>query len=203
VLYFAALKPNDLGPMNVAIYARVSTKEQNVNMQLLELRDYVSKRGWARAEEFADRMSGAKSNRPALSALLTKAKARKVDVIVVWKLDRFGRSVQHLVNTIVDLNALGVTFVSLRDSLDFSTPSGKLQFHVLAAVAEFERELIRERVRAGLAAARKQGKLLGRPRADIDVLRLRKLQTKKLSERAMASELGVSRTAVVHALARL
>lgn len=189
--------------MNVAIYARVSTKEQNVDMQLTELRDYVSKRGWASTEEFVDRISGAKAKRPALDALLTKAKARKVDVIVVWKLDRFGRSVQHLVNTIVDLNALGVTFVSLRDSLDFSTPSGKLQFHVLAAVAEFERELIRERVRAGLVAARRQGKLLGRPRADIDLLRLRKLKTKKLSERAMASELGVSRTAVVHALARL
>ena len=98
-------------------------------------------------------MSGAKDSRPALQRLLADARARKFDAIVVWKIDRFGRSLRHLVNTLADLEALGVAFISLRDSLDFTTPSGKLQFHVLAAVAEFERSLISERVRAGMKTA--------------------------------------------------
>jgi DNA invertase Pin-like site-specific DNA recombinase len=150
--------------MNVALYVRISTTEQNASMQHDELYTYCKRRALKVVGEYQDTMSGAKDSRPSLQRLLTDARARKFDAIVVWKIDRFGRSLRHLVNTLADLEALGVAFISLRDSLDFTTPSGKLQFHVLAAVAEFERCLISERVRAGMKTAIRRGKRCGRPR---------------------------------------
>src|SRR5512145_2511183 len=151
--------------MRAAIYARVSTFDQEPENQLQELRRYVDARGWI-AVEYVDRgVSGAKDRRPALDQLLADAKRRRFDVLVCWRLDRLGRSLKHLISLLDDLQALGVAFVSLAEGIDATTPAGKLQMHILGAIAEFERERIRERVRAGLARARTQGKRLGRPPA--------------------------------------
>jgi len=158
--------------MRAAIYARVSTFEQEPENQLQELRRYAEARGWTWVE-FVDRgVSGAKDKRPALDALLVDAKRRRFDVLVCWRLDRLGRNLRHLVTMLEDLQHVGVAFVSLGEGIDCTTPAGKLQLHILAALAEFERERIRERVLAGLQRARAQGKRLGRPRsrpAEIDV----------------------------------
>src|SRR6476661_562501 len=154
--------------MKAALYVRVSTFDQEPENQLAELRRYVEARGWA-AAEFVDRgVSGAKDRRPALDALLKDAKRRRFDVVVCWRLDRLGRNLRHLVTVIEDLNALGIAFVSLGEGIDCTTPAGKLQLHILAALAEFERARIQERVRAGLARAKAQGVKLGRPRRRID-----------------------------------
>jgi putative DNA-invertase from lambdoid prophage Rac len=158
--------------MRAAIYARVSTFDQEPENQLQELRRYVEARGWT-GTEFVDRgVSGAKDKRAALDALLRDAKRRRFDVLVCWRLDRLGRNLRHLVTTLEDLQHVGVSFVSLGEGIDCTTPAGKLQLHILAALAEFERERIRERVMAGLQRARAQGRRLGRPRnraASIDV----------------------------------
>jgi DNA invertase Pin-like site-specific DNA recombinase len=187
----------------VALYARVSTKDkgQNPDVQLADLRDYAKLRGWQVAGEFVDvGISGSKDSRPQLDAMMRLAKARKIDIIAVWKLDRFGRSLKHLVNALADLQAVGVAFVSYSDNVDLSTPSGRLMFNVIGAMAEFERELIRERVRAGLAHARaegtKSGKAIGRPRArrerDRDAKRIRQMRDEGQSYREIAEELGRS-----------
>ena len=134
--------------MKVAIYARVSTKNgnQNPELQLTELRDYARARGWQVIGEFVDvGVSGAKESRPQLDALMKLAKARKIDGIIVWKLDRFGRSLKHLVTALDELEALGVAFISLRDSIDLSTPQGKLMLAVIGAMAEFERGSVSRR----------------------------------------------------------
>jgi DNA invertase Pin-like site-specific DNA recombinase len=150
--------------MRAAIYARVSTFDQEPENQLQELRRYIEARGWT-GIEFVDRgVSGSKDKRPALDALLKDAKRRRFDVLVCWRLDRLGRNLRHLVTMLEDLQHVGVAFVSLNEGIDCLTPAGKLQLHILAALAEFERERIRERVMAGLQRARAQGKRLGRPR---------------------------------------
>src|SRR5207248_5251240 len=150
--------------MRAAIYARVSTLDQEPENQLQELRRYVEARGWT-AVEFVDRgVSGAKDRRPALDQLLTNAKRRRFDVVVCWRLDRLGRNLKHLITLLEDLQVLGISFVSLAEGIDATTPAGKLQMHILAAIAEFERARIAERVKAGLQRARAQGKQLGRPR---------------------------------------
>jgi DNA invertase Pin-like site-specific DNA recombinase len=150
--------------MRCAIYARVSTIEQTVDNQLLELRGYAERRQWA-AKEYVDAgVSGAKDRRPALDAMLADAKRRKCDVVLVWRLDRLGRNLKHLITALDELQALGVAFVSLAEGIDATTPAGRLQMHILGAIAEFERARIRERVVAGLQRARTQGKRLGRPR---------------------------------------
>ena len=152
------------GAMRAAIYARVSTLDQEPENQLQELRRYIQARGWT-AIEFVDRgVSGAKDRRPALDELLKDARRRKFDVLVCWRLDRLGRNLRHLVTLLDELRALGIGFVTLGEGIDTSTPAGKLQLHILSAIAEFERERIRERVLAGLQRARMQGKRLGRPR---------------------------------------
>jgi DNA invertase Pin-like site-specific DNA recombinase len=150
--------------MRAAIYARVSTTDQHVENQLAELRSYAERRGWTEVEYVDRGVSGAKDRRPALDELLKAAKRRKFDVLVVWRLDRLGRNLRHLILLLDELHALGVAFVSLAEGIDATTPAGRLQLHVLGAIAEFERARIQERVRAGLARARAQGKRLGRPR---------------------------------------
>ncbi len=145
-------------------------------MQLVELREYAARRGWHVIGEYVDRASGIKESRPALNRLMTDARRRKFDMIAVWKIDRFGRSLKHLVNALAELEAVGVAFVSLRDNLDLSTPAGRLMFQIIAAMAEFERALIQERVRAGLRNARQRGKRLGRPRVVVDVAQIRSLR---------------------------
>jgi hypothetical protein len=123
----------------VALYARVSTlAAQNPEMQLLELREYATRRAWQVVGEYVDHASGAKESRPALNRLMADARQRKFDVIAVWKVDRFGRSLKHLINALAELDAVGLAFVSLRDNLDFGTPSGRLMFQIIAAMAEFE-----------------------------------------------------------------
>src|ERR1700677_300357 len=156
--------------MRVAIYARVSTHNgQDPEMQTRELRDYCARRGWTIEDEYVDvGVSGAKESRPELNRLMADAKRRKLDLILVWKLDRFGRSLRHLVNALAELESIGVAFVSLTDNLDLSTPSGRLMFQVIAAMGEFERELIRERVRSGMRNAREKGAKIGRQKLKLD-----------------------------------
>jgi DNA invertase Pin-like site-specific DNA recombinase len=155
-----------------ALYARVSTTDQQTENQTAELRHYAAARGWTVAEYVDQGVSGAKDRRPALDRLIADAKRRRFDVLVVWRLDRLGRNLRHLVGLIEDLHALGIAFVSLGEGIDATTPAGKLQLHVLAALAEFERGRIAERVRAGLARVRAQGKRLGRPQVIIPIDRL-------------------------------
>ena len=147
-----------------AVYARVSTLDQEPENQLQELRRYVQARGW-RATEYIDKgVSGAKDSRPALDRLVVDARRRKFDTLIVWRLDRLGRNLKHLITLLEELHAMGVAFVSLREGIDTTTPAGKLQMHILGAIAEFERARIAERVKAGLARAKANGRRLGRPR---------------------------------------
>jgi len=185
--------------LRIALYARVSTRDkgQDPELQLSELREFATARAWQIAGEFVDvGVSGSKDSRPQLDAMMRLAKARKIDAIAVWKLDRFGRSLRHLVDALAELEALGVSFVSLRDNLDMTTPAGRLMFHVIGAMAEFERSLIQERVRAGLVRARSKGQTLGRPKVkrerDRDAKRIRKMREEGQSYREIAEELGRS-----------
>lgn len=182
--------------MRAAIYARVSTLDQQPENQLVELRRYVAARGWDAAIEYVDHgVSGSKTARPALDRLVKDARRRKFDVLVCWKLDRLGRNLKHLITLLEDLQALGVAFVSLGEGIDATTPAGKLQMHILGAIAEFERGRIVERVRAGLARAKAQGKRLGRQPYAITDTQFEAVADQSLREAAVA--LGVSRS-VVH-----
>ena len=187
--------------MRPAIYARVSTtgQGQSPEMQIRELHEYCERRGWQMAGEYVDAgISGAKDSRPELNRLMTDAHRRRFDAVVVWKFDRFARSVSHLLRALETFNALGVAFVSLSEQIDTSTPTGRMVFTVLGAVAELERSLIAERVRAGLRNARAKGKQLGRPRVAVDAAQIARLRTSGQSWRAIAKELGVS-VGTVHA----
>jgi DNA invertase Pin-like site-specific DNA recombinase len=177
----------------VALYARVSTSngQQDPEMQLRELREYANHRELTIVGEYIDKMTGSKDSRPALNRLMADASQRKFDAVLVWKLDRFGRSLRHLVNALAELEALGLSFISLRDNLDLSTPSGRLMFQIIGAMAEFERSLIQERVRAGLRNARAKGKRLGRPRIVVDAAKVATLRAEGHSWRGIAEQLGV------------
>lgn len=181
--------------MRSAIYARVSTCEQQPENQLQELRRYADARGWTTVEYIDKGVSGAKDRRPSLDRLVADARRRRFDVLVVWRLDRLGRNLKHLVSLLEDLQAVGIAFVSLGEGIDCTTAAGRLQLHVLAALAEFERARIAERVIAGLARVRASGKRLGRPAANLVLADLH--QTAHLSVREAARVLGVSRS-VVH-----
>ena len=176
--------------MRVALYARVSTLDQEPENQLDELRQYVTARGWTAVEYTDHGISGAKERRPALDDLLRDARRRRFDVLICWRLDRLGRSLKHLVTLLDELQALGVAFVSLGEGIDCTTPAGRLQLHILAALAEFERARISERVTAGLARARRQGKRLGRPRLTRQPVQL----PKRLTVRQAARAWGVSKS---------
>jgi len=184
--------------MRVAIYARVSTLiGQSPEMQLAELREYASRRGWEVFAEYVDNgVSGAKESRPELNRLMADAHRRHFDVVLCWKVDRFGRSLKHLVNSLADLDSYGIAFVSLRDNLDLSTPSGRLMFQIIGAMAEFERSLIQERVRAGLRNAKLKGKILGRPPLALDCSRIVRLRASGASIRTISAQLGVSASTV-------
>ena len=180
--------------MKAGLYARVSTFDQEPENQLQELRRYVQARGWT-AVEYVDRgVSGSKDRRPSLDQLLVDARRKRFDVLLCWRLDRLGRNLKHLITLLEDLQALGIAFVSLAEGIDATTPAGRLQMHLLGAIAEFERERIRERVMAGLQRARGQGKRLGRPRARIPIERLQSVAD--LSARAAAQRLAVSLSTV-------
>lgn len=176
-----------------AIYARVSTRNgQNPEMQLAELRLYCQRREWEIAGEYVDHgISGSREQRPALDRLLTDCRKRRVDAVVVYRYDRFARSLRQLVNALAEFQVLGVDFISLHEGVDTSTPNGRLVFGIFASIAEFERELIRERIRSGLSAAKAKGKHLGRPRRLVDASRIANLRAQGLSWRKIAGELGV------------
>lgn len=185
----------------VALYARVSTHNgQDPEMQLAELREYAARRGWTISSEYVDEgISGTTESRPQLNRLMTDAHRRNFDAVLVWKIDRFGRSLKHLVNALADLSAYGVAFVSLRDNLDLSTPSGRLMFQIIGAMAEFERSLIQERVRAGLRNARTKGKRLGRPPVSVSLTEIDRLRSSGLGWRAVAKKMGLGVGTVVRA----
>jgi DNA invertase Pin-like site-specific DNA recombinase len=179
--------------MRVALYARVSTLNgQNPQMQLSELREYAARRGCTITDEYVDQgVSGSKESRPALNRLTTDAHRRKFDAILVWKIDRYGRSLKHLVNSLADLDAVGVAFISLHDNLDLSTPTGRLMFQVISAMSEFEVALAKERIRSGILYARAHGKQLGRPKRIVDRDRILHMKAKGMSLRNIADKLGV------------
>ncbi len=156
--------------MKAAIYARVSTagNGQDPRLQVDALEEFCARRGWAIVDRYVDHgVSGVKDSRPQLNRLMADAKNRRFDVIAVWKVDRFSRSLAHLVNALHELHALGVSFYSYTDQLDFTTPAGRAMFQIIGVFAEFERSLIAERVAAGMAAARAAGVRLGRPPATL------------------------------------
>jgi len=189
----------------VALYARVSTTGQTAENQLLALRSFATARGWTMTEYVDHGQSGAKERRPALDALLAAVRTRRVDLVACVKLDRLARSVHHLVALVREFEVLGVDLVVLDQAIDTTTPAGRLLFHVLAAISEFERDLIRDRVLAGLRRARvsgtKSGKRIGRPRTQLVPLeRARALLAGGCSLRAAARELGVHPTAISRAL---
>ncbi len=182
-------------PLRVAIYARVSTigNGQSPEMQTRELKEFVEHRGWQIAGEYVDvGISGTKEKRPELDRLMVEAHRRRFDAVIVWKFDRFARSVSHLLRALETFNALGIAFVSLSESLDTSTPAGKMVFTVLGAVAELERSLIAERVRGGLRNARAKGKRLGRPRKIVDAARIGRLRAQGVSWRKIARQMECS-----------
>ncbi len=185
----------------VAIYARVSTTDQSTDSQLLDLRRYVSERGWHLYREYTDNgISGTKDNRPALNQLMDDAKKRKFGVVLVWRFDRFARSTKHLILALEEFRNLGVDFVSYQENIDTSSPLGSAIFTIISAVAQLERDIIAERVKAGLRRARASGKQLGRPRASIDLEKLHRLHCEGLSHRQIAVELCTSHASVGRAL---
>ena len=190
----------------VAIYARVSTTNhgQDVSMQTRELRDYCERRGWAVAGEYVDAgISGAKDRRPELDRLMADAHKRRFDAVAVWKFDRFARSVSHLLRALDTFRVLGIEFVSLSESLDTATPAGRMVFTVLGAVAELERSLIAERVRAGLRNARAKGAKLGRPRVPVNAARIAHLRALGRSWREISQETGISKGTAQRAVSSL
>jgi DNA invertase Pin-like site-specific DNA recombinase len=181
--------------MRVAVYARVSTANsgQDPTMQTRELREYIEHRGWQLAGEYVDNgVSGTKERRLELDRLMADAHRRRFDVVAVWKFDRMARSVSHLLRVLETFNALGINFVSLSESIDTATPAGKMVFTVLGAVAELERSLIVERVKAGLRNARAKGKRLGRPQKIVNTFQLARLRAKGCSWRTIARQVGCS-----------
>ena len=187
--------------MRVALYARVSTDDQTVAPQLDALREYAHARRLEVVDEYLDEgVSGSKDRRPALDEMMAKAKRRSFDSVAVVKLDRLARSTRHLTQLAAELEALGVDLIVIDQGIDTSTPAGRLLFNVLAAIGEFELDMIRERTRAGLRAARKRGKRLGRPRVHVPVAKAQTLLSNGLSVTAVARELGIARATLLKAL---
>jgi DNA invertase Pin-like site-specific DNA recombinase len=185
--------------MRAIIYARVSTGEQDSGMQVREMLEFSERRGWEH-DVLTDSISGAKEKRPGLDQLMALARKRKCDVVLVYKFDRFARSLRHLLNALEEFEALGVAFISLHDNIDTTTPAGRLMFQIVGAFAEFERSIIRQRVRSGVAHARSQGIKLGRPRVIADIEKIRTLRNEGLSLRGIGNRLGISHASVIRAL---
>jgi DNA invertase Pin-like site-specific DNA recombinase len=183
--------------LRVARYLRVSRHDQDTALQADETAAFVKNRQWRLIDTYKDHgISGAKDRRPELDRLLADARKRKFDALIVYKADRLFRSLRHMVLTLDELAALGIAFVSTTEPFDTSTPSGKLLLHIVSAMAEFERSLLIERVKSGVAAARRRGARLGRPRAHLDVDRLRELRAQGLSVRKIAETLKVGSSTI-------
>ena len=178
--------------MRVGIYARVSTKDQNCELQLRDLRVFCAARRFDLVHEFVDvGESGAKDSRPQLNELMAHARKRKLDAVLVWRFDRFARSTKHLLLALEEFRSLGVQFISYQENIDTSTPLGQALFTIVSAVAQLERDLIRERVSAGVRNARANGKQLGRPRRIVNQDELKRLKAAGLSIRELAKTLGI------------
>jgi putative DNA-invertase from lambdoid prophage Rac len=188
--------------MTAAIYARVSTEDQKCDLQLTELRGYVERSGWTAAEYVETASGKAGSKRAVLDRLLQDARLRKFDVVLVWKLDRFGRSLQHLIENIQTLDSAGVRFIVPSQNIDTDTksPMGKFLMHIFGAFAEFERDLIVERVRAGVREAQRQGKHCGRPKRVFRRDEAAKLRAKGMSWRAIEKAIGIPQATIRLAL---
>lgn len=188
--------------MRAAIYARVSTADkQDVSMQIRELQEFAKSRGWEIVGTYSDEgYTGTNTRRPMLQQLLKDANARKFDTVLVWRLDRFGRSLRELVTMLQDLTEVGVEFCSLKDALDMTTAGGKLFAHMVMAFSEFEASIIRQRVQAGIDHARACGKRLGRPQVRDDAA-IRELRATGLSVRKIAARLGIAKSTVQASLA--
>jgi len=190
--------------VRAALYCRCSTSQhQSPDMQLRELREYCSRRGWHVAGEWIDLgVSGSRESRPQLNRLLSACRQRKADAVVVYRYDRFARSLRHLVNALDEFRSLGVEFVSLHEGVDTSTPNGRLIFGIFASIAEFEKELIRERVKSGLEAAKSRGKKLGRPKRSIDISLVQKLRQKPgATWESVAREMSIPLSSLYRAVA--
>lgn len=182
----------------IALYTRVSTTDQHPEMQERELKEYVKRRGWTHAAEYRDKgVSGASEKRPGLNALLEDCRRGRVDVVIVWKFDRFARSLKQLLNALELFRRLGIDFISCTEAIDTSLPHGEMLFQIIGAIAQWERSLIAERVKAGLQNARNQGKRLGRPPLRVltkrEIAKLRKERvTSKTPFRTLAQKWGIS-----------
>ncbi len=181
----------------VALYSRVSTKEQDIGLQLTELRKYVGDRDWITYQEYTDiGQSGAKDSRPELNQLMMDAKRKRFDVVLCWKFDRYARSLKHLVDSLHEFKALSIDFVSLTEGIDTTTPVGMAMFAVVGAMAQLERDLIKERVCAGMRRAKAKGKAIGRPRKHIDLEEIEQLRTDGHNITEISKILNVSRASV-------
>jgi DNA invertase Pin-like site-specific DNA recombinase len=184
-------------PLRAARYLRVSRLDQDPRLQEDQTGDFISRRGWELTDTYKDHgVSGARERRPELDRLLADARRRKFDILIVYKADRLFRSLRHMVTTLDDLAALGISFVSVTEPFDTTTPSGKLLLHVVAAMGEFERGLVIERTRAGVAAARRRGIRLGRPPTKLDGDHLRALRREGKSVREIAEAMGASSSTI-------
>jgi DNA invertase Pin-like site-specific DNA recombinase len=179
--------------LRAAIYARVSTTEQSTELQLRDLQQYVTARGLTAAEYVDNGFSGAKQSRPALDRLMDDARKRRFDCVLVWRFDRFARSTKHLLLALEEFRTLGIQFISFQENIDTTSPLGQALFTIVSAVAQLERDLIRERVRAGLRNARAKGKKFGRPRAQVDALRVAALRAEGLSWSQVCERLNLSK----------
>lgn len=183
--------------MVTAIYGRISTRSQDVSTQLEDLREYARRRGWVIAEEYLDiAESGARASRPALDRLMADARRRRFDTVLVWRFDRFARSTRQLILALEEFRKLGIEFVSYMEHIDTGSPLGEAMFTIIGAFAQFERNVLIERVQAGLRKARAEGKQLGRPRAVVNRLKIGALQAEGLSYREIGRRLGIPRSTV-------
>jgi DNA invertase Pin-like site-specific DNA recombinase len=176
-----------------ALYARVSTGEQDEGMQLREMTQEAEVRGWHPTVFPEPGVSGAKESRPVLDRMMAEVRRRKFDIVMVYKFDRFARSLRHLIMALEEFEALGVEFISVRDRVDTTTPSGRLMFQIIGAFAEFERAVIRERVKSGIAHVRAKGQRWGRPRAEVNADEIARLRAQGCSWAEIASGTGVSK----------
>src|SRR5437899_9259445 len=192
--------------MRTALYARVSSVNngQDVSIQVREFEEFCASRRWTAIDRYIDTgISGSKDSRPELNRLMADAKRRKFDAVVVYRFDRFARSTRHLVNALAEFNALGIQFISMHEGIDTSTPNGRLVFGIFASIAEFERDLIRERVRSGIANRKAKGLRTGRRPVKIDLDRVRQLRADGQTIRQIAQLLGISHGLVHKSLANL
>ncbi len=190
--------------MRVGVYLRVSTPDQEVENQRPDLLRFIRDRGWDLAKEYTDTgVSGAKVRRPGLNALMADARKGKLDVVMVWRFDRFARSAKHLVNALYEFRELGIRFISCQEKIDLGTSMGEAMFTIIAAVSQLERDIIGERVAMGLRRARAIGVVLGRPVVKVPVEKIDRLRQKGLSIRAIGKELGIPKTRVEKALKKL